>query len=46
AYGLAPKYYERVLGRTAARDLTRGTPLSLDAITGGEKLKDTEGERS
>lgn len=46
AYGLAPKYYERVLGRTAARDLKRGTPLSLDDIIGGAKLKDTEGERS
>lgn len=31
-YGLPPKHYETVLGKLAAKDLTRGTPLSWDAI--------------
>jgi len=30
--GLAPKHYDAVLGRTARRDLARGTPLSWDLI--------------
>ncbi|TXH04026.1 MAG: pseudaminic acid synthase [Nevskiaceae bacterium] len=30
--GLAPKHYERVLGRKVARDLKRGTPLTWDAF--------------
>ena len=32
AYGLKPKYYQEVLGRTAKRSLRRGTPLSFDDI--------------
>lgn len=32
AYGLKPKYYQEVLGRTAKRALRRGTPLSFDDI--------------
>ncbi len=30
--GLPPKYWERVLGGTAKRDIARGTPLSLELI--------------
>ncbi len=30
--GLAPKYYERVLGRRVRCDLARGTPLRLDLL--------------
>jgi len=33
-YGLAPKYYREVLGKTAAHDIPRGTPLSAGDITG------------
>ena len=32
ADGLAPKHLEDVIGRTAARDLARGTPLSFDDL--------------
>ena len=32
AYGLKPKHYQEVLGRTAKRALRRGTPLSFDDI--------------
>lgn len=32
--GLAPKYYEAVLGKEAAADLKRGTPLQMDMIRG------------
>lgn len=32
AYGLAPKYLDEVLGKKAAADIERGTPLSLDLI--------------
>lgn len=35
ANGLAPKYFPVVLGKKAARDITRGTPLSWDLISGG-----------
>ncbi|BAW97779.1 N-acetylneuraminic acid synthase domain-containing protein (plasmid) [[Synechococcus] sp. NIES-970] len=31
-YGLAPKYYDLVLGKTAKQDLAKGTPLSWDAL--------------
>jgi pseudaminic acid synthase len=31
-YGLAPKYYEEILGRRARRALTRGTRMSWDVI--------------
>lgn len=41
ADGLAPKYYERVLGRRAARDISRGEPLAWELIEdGGEAPKD------
>lgn len=33
--GLAPKLFDTVLGRAAARDLKRGEPLSADMIVGG-----------
>ncbi|MHA6287074.1 pseudaminic acid synthase [Maricaulis sp. CAU 1757] len=29
-FGLAPKWYDRVIGRSATRDLKRGDPLALD----------------
>jgi pseudaminic acid synthase len=32
AYGLKPKYYKEVLGRYAAHDLKRGTPLSFEDL--------------
>lgn len=32
AYGLAPKHYDEVLGKKAAVDIERGTPLSWDHI--------------
>ena len=31
-FGLAPKYYDRLLGKKVKHDITRGTPLSWDAI--------------
>lgn len=31
-YGIAPKYYDQVLGKRAAVDLDAGTPLSFDMI--------------
>jgi N-acetylneuraminate synthase len=34
-YGLAPKHWRDVLSRTAARDITRGTPLTWDLVDGG-----------
>ena len=34
-YGLAPKCLPEVLGRPAARDLARGTPLDWDAVATG-----------
>ena len=33
-HGLAPKHLPQVLGRRAARDLTRGTPLEWDGVGG------------
>jgi N-acetylneuraminate synthase len=30
--GLAPKYYDELLGRTAAADITRGTPAAWDLV--------------
>lgn len=32
-HGLAPKYWDQVLGRTVIRDIARGTPLSWDLIS-------------
>lgn len=34
-YGLSPSHWRRILGRHAARDIARGTPLSWDLVTGG-----------
>jgi N-acetylneuraminate synthase len=34
--GLAPRYYERILGRKVARAVKRGTPVSWDLVSGGE----------
>jgi N-acetylneuraminate synthase len=31
-FGLAPKYLSRIIGKRAARSLSRGTPLSLDHV--------------
>jgi len=31
-YGLQPKYFERIIGLTAKRDLKAGTPLSFDLV--------------
>jgi len=33
-HGLPPKYIHEVLGKRAARDIARGTPLSLDLLSG------------
>jgi pseudaminic acid synthase len=33
-YGLPPKHLPEVLGRPARRALSRGTPLSWDAVRG------------
>ena len=35
AYGLKPRYLPDLLGKRAARDIKRGTPLSWDLIAGG-----------
>jgi N-acetylneuraminate synthase len=35
-HGLAPKHFDAVLGRPAARDLARGEPLAWDMIVGGK----------
>lgn len=34
AYGLKPKHYKEVLGKKAARELKRGTPLSFEDLEG------------
>ncbi len=39
AYGLKPKYYKDVLGRTAKCDLKRGTPLTFDVVDGMEAFE-------
>lgn len=31
-FGLAPKYYEELLGKTSSRDLQKGTPMKSDFI--------------
>ena len=31
-YGLAPKYYEEILGQTALKDIKAGTPMSMDLM--------------
>ncbi len=37
AYGLHTRYMDDVLGRTAARDIERGTPLSWELVGGARK---------
>ena len=37
-HGLAPKYMEEVLGKIAACDISRGTPLSWNLIQGSSSL--------
>ena len=39
AYGLKPKYYKDVLGKTAKRELKRGTPLAFGDIDGMEEYQ-------
>lgn len=34
-YGLSPEYIGDIIGRTAARDLDRGTPMQWDMVGGG-----------
>ncbi len=36
-YGLAPKHLEAVLGRRAASDISRGTPLAWEHVDGGRR---------
>jgi len=31
-YGLSPKYLDRLMGKRAARDIPKGTPMSWDLI--------------
>jgi len=31
-YGIAPKYYDKVIGKTAAQDITRGTAVNWELI--------------
>jgi N-acetylneuraminate synthase len=33
-HGLHPRYFDKVLGRRAARDISRGTPLTWDLVGG------------
>ena len=35
--GLAPKYLDEILGRTAITDIERGTPLTWDVVLGDKK---------
>ena len=35
--GLAPKYLKEILGRKAALDIERGTPVSWDLVAGGDR---------
>lgn len=39
AFGIKPKYYKEVLGKTAKRDISRGTPLLFDDIEGAEEIE-------
>ena len=36
SYGLAPKYYSRIIGNTADRDYQSGTPITSDSIKKNE----------
>lgn len=40
ADGLAPKYYDRVLGRRAACDISRGEPLAWEHVEGGREASE------
>lgn len=40
ANGLAPKYWDQVIGRRATRDLVFGEPLSWSMVEGGQPLED------
>lgn len=31
-YGMAPKYYSKILGKEALQDMKRGTPLTKELI--------------
>jgi sialic acid synthase SpsE len=31
-YGVAPKYYSQIIGKTAQRSLKRGEPVTVDAV--------------
>ena len=33
-YGLPPRYLGEILGKTASREVTRGTPLDWSLVTG------------
>lgn len=35
-YGLQPKYYNNILGKTALEDIERGTPFSFDLVGEGD----------
>jgi pseudaminic acid synthase len=35
-FGLAPKYFEQIVGQTVNQDITRGTPVSWALLTNGE----------
>lgn len=41
-FGLAPKFLPEILGKRAARALTRGTPLAWDMVSGGAASKTKE----
>jgi N-acetylneuraminate synthase len=32
-FGLKPKHYDAVIGQRVARDITRGTPMTWDALS-------------
>jgi pseudaminic acid synthase len=36
AYGLSPKYIQEIIGKKAARNIERGTPLSWDLLKSGD----------
>ena len=46
ANGLAPKYFGAVVGRTCARDIAAGAPLSWEFIEGGAPAADKPARES
>ena len=46
ANGLAPKYYGALVGRTCARDIVAGAPLSWEFVEGGAPAADKPAPRS